>query len=1207
MRYTLIPDNPYWDDDINDYIELILAQNNIVRQKDKKFLLAISDRAIAYIPPLTIDYDVPDLLEWKKFCQTALSEVRGSDSPHKTILCPGMIARDHWIAIIITVSTVTTIAIYDPTSSDSIVATQYSAYLTNLIGEPSESITITAIHPRKQYKPVDSGIVVAEYVAQFIINPHLSDIDEDTMVLKTKQVVAIEQAHLHDGEKHYGITNFLARNTTYTRSIVLNKFLERCEPLNLDYSDTAFIFIQHIIPQTRELIKALITHCKTTPNNIFLLGKLYSTESWTLNQLRSFGINLVETNPTDYAGYPEFSEIFLADLLRLLTRFQTQICIEGTTIKKVVILDDGGRCITQFMLDSPDGVAVAPALAIPPIANQLKSIGKELLRFFHEKNIYIAAVEQTSAGCDLETEGLIGGSGKLLPFPVVMMASSITKKMLESVLISGQLWEKLQNEIFKESPSSDIRIGIIGYGKIGKAIAQKIIAAQKTNPQIQLSVYDINETIRSANITFCESLEKLIHGARYIIGCTGRNTLEHCQLRIVIGQIREDKTFISCSSENKEFFALIQRLKQSQLITSSDVNPLSTIQAKINGYEIKILYGGCPFNFSGPAPGVYFQDIQSTLCLLFGGILQAHYLAGENHSIDLICEHRGLSRLAIYDPFIQQTIIKLSIENIESLQKIFDPHQSRKTIAAEQAKKPENLKFLREILQRLVAEPIATEFTISTLSCYEYTQSGVNAEDSQGVALGAEQQTTINHQFAISNFRDLCREWLDILQRKYFLSSTIEIIVQQLVPTTALVERDDTTIALLPQPDRNDQTHCPYWVVEIQIPPESGPCFFSKPQRAPGSRVIRISLPQLFATTDIASDIPNLCTVIADPKHLNPEKFLFWTTAATTIRSLAELAPFVDTIIKSFKSTFSTDTLIFIIEISIRLCSFYYRMGCIYPALTFITYAELLIKRILPNLTAADIDLHSVDSSASLTDQQQKQLQEFKHAIDEVHWLNIYFLKYEYDRYDIKLKNSVTEIINQKIDSAQKIKMLSQLLNSSATNSWAVHEQLAALYNTRNEFSESVKHYRRAIAQISDNISQLEKTSEPKNKAKAGAYRYYRANMQLELGELYLECERDWKNEAMLLFYRSMDCYKNILKKEISLDEALNLWKLGKFYFRLEQITKAMDYLQSSLAMLKVLGLDKINSLFIKQIQKDIVEVHQAYATTLDHTRTFSP
>lgn len=1153
MKYDLLPlaITHYYDDDINDYIEIRLAAAGITHLPKRHFLLTTTSRSVAIIPPIDTSNSSKNLRLWRKFFKGAFIEALRTLYPDKTVVCPCMVNNSYWIAVIIAVTpTEAEITIYDPTQNRAFSQTVVGSLLESVVPEKHKvKKPLQYFCPDRRYELYETGIVVAEYITQFILNPSSPNISEDATALKTKQIELMATLPLRANEKHYGRTNFLARHTTLTRSILLNKFLEKCEPLELDYSKTAFILVQHLIPQTVELIKGLVMCCHAQPKNIFLLGKLYSTEPQTLCRLRQMGINLIETNVGDYERYPHFADKFLEDISRLLEEVVKKICVTPTAnVDKIIILDDGGRCITKFMLDYEHAPNIDTA-ALSPAA-------KTLLRYCCDQKIKVAAVEQTSAGSDLEADALIGtGSGKLLPFSVVMMASSVTKKLFEPVLISGQLWEKLQSVIFAEIPVTEskhststgtpclIRIGIIGYGKIGKAVVRKI----KTRKDIQLFIYDSDETTGEAVkdfATFCSTPEDLMARSRYIIGCTGRDVFANRQLDHLPILITESKIFISCSSENKEFFAIIQWLNASQLITQVDPNPLSTIKATVGAHQIEILYGGCPFNFSGHTPGVYFQDIQSTLCLLFGGILQAHYLAAP---IDTICEGRGLSQLAVYDPFIQQTIIQLSIENIESLQRIFDPQQPKAAVD------PEDLKFMRETLNHLATD------TTTALSIYEFSQNGINAEDSQKVPLGtAWQIPIISEKFTVTDFMIRCSRWLSTLETKYSLPQ------QQMVLAMDSTVRTDIRIGIKLCKDSKGS----FMFLEIQLPAEPlRPDFF---QRAPGYRRLRIALSTPTNVTP-SPNISELSEVIADPKHLNPERVHFWTTAAHTVRSLTELSPHIDAMIKQLGVDFPLDNLILMIEVAIRFCSFYYRMGCINPAITFITYAEQLIEKARSRLPQ--------------TEKQKQQLQDHEDSIAKIHWFNICLLKYEYKKCNTALEETVKEILTKK-EKWLADKFISRLLPSS----WVACEKLAAWHSSQEEFPEAITLYCQSIELIDKEIARLEATGNVKDKAKAGAYKYYRANTQLDLGELYITDEHSHK-KAEELFHQAAACYKTIVTRDLSLDEALEVWKLGKLYAKLEKTTEAAHYLQSSLTMLTALSLDRLGSIFVTQIKQDIAQV----------------
>lgn len=275
-------------------------------------------------------------------------------------------------------------------------------------------------------------------------------------------------------EKYYTRLNFLNRNTNLTRSVLLNALCASLEPLrnsnDLNFSKTLFVFVQHLIPQTVSLIKALLFF-GAKPKNIFLLGKPYSTEIGVKEALREFAINIIENNENLYKNGVHFSHAFNQEVIELW-----KTCIKSTVfsaenpIEMLQILDDGGRSIIRAC----------------EILNHHESkeavISKEEIDFFEkleQLRIPIIATEQTTNGLDVYYTFLRRQLSKQKIIPVFMMASSKAKEVVEAGLIADQFIEKISSlirtKVAAEFNLKIIKIGILGYGKIGSSITAVLL------------------------------------------------------------------------------------------------------------------------------------------------------------------------------------------------------------------------------------------------------------------------------------------------------------------------------------------------------------------------------------------------------------------------------------------------------------------------------------------------------------------------------------------------------------------------------------------------------------------------------------------------------------------------------------------------------------------------------------------------------------
>jgi hypothetical protein len=109
------------------------------------------------------------------------------------------------------------------------------------------------------------------------------------------------------------------------------------------------------------------------------------------------------------------------------------------------------------------------------------------------------------------------------------------------------------------------------------------------------------------------------------------------------------KTFISCSSGDVEFNALLREM--ARLDPHLETEALGTLNAKLPGQllEVSVVRGGFPANFDRTNESVPSVDIQLTRGLLLGAVLQA-----SQHPARLPME----ASRQMLSPFVQCFVIK---------------------------------------------------------------------------------------------------------------------------------------------------------------------------------------------------------------------------------------------------------------------------------------------------------------------------------------------------------------------------------------------------------------------------------------------------------------------------------------------------------------------------------------------------------------------
>lgn len=198
---------------------------------------------------------------------------------------------------------------------------------------------------------------------------------------------------------------------------LLNKVFTTYSSGSRDLSNVHLIACQHLLEPQLEMFKKLIDF-GLNPQNIVVLGKIYSVNEEIASELKALGID-VKTPPFLGKSFDvEHRENCIAILNSL-----------PTNIENVIILDDGAELIKVFS----------------------ESYRKVLF-----------AVEQTSSGFR-KLENTVSD------FPIVNVARSAVKLIQESPIIARICFERIEQYI-QQANLSKPSILIVGLGPIGEAI-----------------------------------------------------------------------------------------------------------------------------------------------------------------------------------------------------------------------------------------------------------------------------------------------------------------------------------------------------------------------------------------------------------------------------------------------------------------------------------------------------------------------------------------------------------------------------------------------------------------------------------------------------------------------------------------------------------------------------------------------------------------
>jgi len=310
--------------------------------------------------------------------------------------------------------------------------------------------------------------------------------------------------------------------------------------------DTALVAVQHMLRQTVDLFQTVVG-MGLNLRNIFALGKVYSNSAKVIATLRAMGVTVVESvmpPPGEFHGY------FEQDINNLWRIASDQFVRRG--IKRVLVLDDGGVCIT--------------------------SVPQEVRQRYE-----LCGVEQTSLGMFLFEE-------KPPPFAVMAWARAAVKLEIGGPLFSQCFIDRFHTEFLRHRRLIQKQLGVIGMGSIGRALAT--LALREGN---EVLYYDPNRTIpfpAREKVTRLDSLEELMLRCDYVVGCSGRNPfknkwpLDH----------KPGIKLLSASGGDQEFGPIIDDLKQrSGLSVAPETWDLSSTHGPSG--DIQIAYRGYPYNF----------------------------------------------------------------------------------------------------------------------------------------------------------------------------------------------------------------------------------------------------------------------------------------------------------------------------------------------------------------------------------------------------------------------------------------------------------------------------------------------------------------------------------------------------------------------------------------------------------------------------------
>lgn len=270
----------------------------------------------------------------------------------------------------------------------------------------------------------------------------------------------------------------------------------------LELDRVTIIACQHILPTTFDLFEELFSR-GLKPENVFLIGKCYSTHRETFERFKNAGVNISDFS-LSFDSFSSFDEQFQNYTEKFFKRILSSV--ELQKFAKLIILDDGGHLIS--------------------FANDfLKNFGN------------IVGIEQTTSGYEKIKSAKLN-------FPVINVARSKAKLEIESPFIAEVAVQKIDLYLTRYNLKNP-NILIIGLGYIGTYIFNLL------KIKYPVSGCDIITQKCDFNADYKPHLNKF----DVIIGATGISAIQPTDFNL----LKKNVLLASISSSDREFSAVFLR------------------------------------------------------------------------------------------------------------------------------------------------------------------------------------------------------------------------------------------------------------------------------------------------------------------------------------------------------------------------------------------------------------------------------------------------------------------------------------------------------------------------------------------------------------------------------------------------------------------------------------------------------------------------
>lgn len=367
-------------------------------------------------------------------------------------------------------------------------------------------------------------------------------------------------------------------------------------------SDVSILFIQHCLQPFIGRLNVM-TEDGMTPANTWFCDIPYSTNDDVLQKIQEFSDNHI---PEPYTNPLEDYSKFQLNRVKVIIK---QI-IESKP-RKLLVIDDGAyfiRAIHELYIQTP-----------------------EMIKTLINKT-YI--VEQTTRGHRYLADKKYSAIISILNIPIVSIARCRTKIDIESPFIGIACRRSLEaNDSIltlinrcKESDNKPVKVGIIGFGAVGRAVFESIKALVGTPYEIDIVEIDFKKWPEIENENGNPVAELGSKNYDLLLGCTGYKSFGWKDRF----KVNQNGLLVSVSSAAVEFsrsnYIEFANLYPDDPLEISLVEPKKEIHSdllfKDADRQLYFVNSGFPVNFTGRRECLPLKFIQPTHALLYAASYQ---------------------------------------------------------------------------------------------------------------------------------------------------------------------------------------------------------------------------------------------------------------------------------------------------------------------------------------------------------------------------------------------------------------------------------------------------------------------------------------------------------------------------------------------------------------------------------------------------------